>query len=713
MNEDTIIKRTSVIRLKLSDIDKKIIDTICSGSKNTINSGIYFCRHWYILYNLIIDYYINNIVKYIKFLTFNDKIKLIDYIVRKDKDLDEIENIKCCTSILDSMTDKEIMEINGIYNDSYIITTLISIYNLIHGIDDIKLTAYKNKKKKDENNDVVNDSNFNFHCFANQLKNIRNSLKYDKKDIVSFNIFIDDIIKMSNNKKSDKESEIKCNKIPPSYINSMIYYTYVQNKIKTDTYLASQVQQQTLIKLDAAYKSFFSLLKKKENKNKKNSLPKYLKKDEKYNAIYKSNSFKIIKIYKNKYVIRLSLGNELCNNCNKIINDNDIIFINKIKNKYIKLNELYENCIYNKPSDIKKYHKINIGDKEAPYIVYIKKDNKCIQTTKYLFINIGKFGKKFIENNKIIEVEIVPYYNGNHYELHIKYVKNILDKKQQNNINHENGYATIDLGKCNLITMNTSEIENPIIIDGVEITLMNKKINQKIDNHKSEIKKKYNLETDNYIQKLHIKRKNKIKDIFHKISKSIIEYLKNKNVHTLIIGYNKNWKNRVNMGRQKNREFYEIPYRRFVDMLFYKGTEMGIKVIEINESYTSKCDSLMFEEIGFHETYTGKRKHRGLFISGLGNVDKINKVKNFNIMGIEIKPQKSRRQIYINGDVNGQQNIMRKAIIKEGKEEDLMYYLVKLRQNIEKIKRPKKIKLNKINKLTEIMKKPYTEKRVW
>lgn len=63
--------------------------------------------------------------------------------------------------------------------------------------------------------------------------------------------------------------------------------------------------------------------------------------------------------------------------------------------------------------------------------------------------------------------------------------------------------------------------------------------------------------------------------------------------------------------------------------------------------------------------------------------------------------------------MNGQQNIMRKAIIKEGKEEDLMYYLVKLRENIEKIKRPKKIKLNKINKLTEIMKKPYTEKRVW
>lgn len=358
-----------------------------------------------------------------------------------------------------------------------------------------------------------------------------------------------------------------------------------------------------------------------------------MKKDEKYNAIYKNNSFKIIKIYKNKYIIRLSLGNELSNNCNKIINDNNIIFINKIKNKYINLNELYKNCIYNKPMDIKNYHKINLGDKESPYIVYIKKDNKCIHTTKYLFINIGKFGKKFIENNKIIEVEIVPHYNGNHYELHIKYEKNILDKKQRNNINHEKGYATIDLGKCNLVTMNTSEIENPIIIDGVEITLMNKKINQKIDNHKSEIKKKNNLETDNYIQKLHIKRKNKIKDIFHKISKSIIEYLKDKNVHTLIIGYNKNWKNRVNMGRQKNREFYEIPYKRFVDLLFCKGREMGIKVIEINESYTSKCDSLMYEEIGFHENYSGNRKHRGLFISGLGNVDKkINKVKNFNIM---------------------------------------------------------------------------------
>ena len=57
-------------------------------------------------------------------------------------------------------------------------------------------------------------------------------------------------------------------------------------------------------------------------------------------------------------------------------------------------------------------------------------------------------------------------------------------------------------------------------------------------------------------------------------------------------------------------------------------------MVEIEESYTSKCDALNFEPIQMQKIYSGKRIQRGLFESGKGKL--------------------------INADLNGAINIMRK-----------------------------------------------------
>ena len=72
--------------------------------------------------------------------------------------------------------------------------------------------------------------------------------------------------------------------------------------------------------------------------------------------------------------------------------------------------------------------------------------------------------------------------------------------------------------------------------------------------------------------------------------------------------------------------------------MFYKGEEYGITIVENEECHTSKCDAYALEDVGFRETYCGKRKYRGLFISQDGTK--------------------------INGDVNGAINIMRKYVKK-------------------------------------------------
>ena len=71
-------------------------------------------------------------------------------------------------------------------------------------------------------------------------------------------------------------------------------------------------------------------------------------------------------------------------------------------------------------------------------------------------------------------------------------------------------------------------------------------------------------------------------------------------------------------------------------MLSYKCRLLGINVILVNESHTSKCSFLDNEEICHHEHYAGQRMKRGLFRTGTGKM--------------------------MNADLNGSLNIMRKAV---------------------------------------------------
>ena len=71
-------------------------------------------------------------------------------------------------------------------------------------------------------------------------------------------------------------------------------------------------------------------------------------------------------------------------------------------------------------------------------------------------------------------------------------------------------------------------------------------------------------------------------------------------------------------------------------MLEYKCKRIGIKLVQQEESYTSKCDSLAFEEVKHHTKYKGSRVKRGLFLSSLGKA--------------------------LNADINGALNILRKYL---------------------------------------------------
>lgn len=230
-------------------------------------------------------------------------------------------------------------------------------------------------------------------------------------------------------------------------------------------------------------------------------------------------------------------------------------------------------------------------------------------------------------NTNLHFINVVP--KNDYIQINFIYKKSEKELKADNN-----KYMSIDLGIDNLATCFSNENQT-VIIDGKKVKHINQFYNKKTGEVKSELKKKNNKEKSHKTRQLTLKRNNKIDDYFHKASRYIINQAVSKDVRTIIVGHNKNWKQEVNIGKVNNQKFIQIPFDRLIHQLKYKGKLEGINVIEIEESYTSKCSALDNEEICRHQTYIGKRVKRGLFQS---------KAK------------------LINADVNGAINIMRKYL---------------------------------------------------
>ena len=196
-------------------------------------------------------------------------------------------------------------------------------------------------------------------------------------------------------------------------------------------------------------------------------------------------------------------------------------------------------------------------------------------------------------------------------------------------------YCGIDFGLNNLMTCSFQN-DSPLIINGKPL----KSINWHYNKEKSRLQSLLDgrKKTSKRIQNITLKRNNRINDYLHKTTKIFVNYLVSKEINNVAIGYNKEWKQGINIGRVNNQNFVGIPYYKLLNMLTYKCEMEGISVIVTEESYTSKCSFLDDEDICKHEEYYGKRIKRGLYKASDGRL--------------------------INADVNGALNILKKVIGK-------------------------------------------------
>jgi len=233
------------------------------------------------------------------------------------------------------------------------------------------------------------------------------------------------------------------------------------------------------------------------------------------------------------------------------------------------------------------------------------------------------------------EVRICPYDNGRYFK--IQYVYHWY--KEEANVNPDNIMA-IDLGVENLATC-TSNVETPFIMDGRKL----KSINQYWNKEKARLQSiamKQGQKNTHRINRITVKRNNQVKDIIKKSARYIINNCIENQIGTLVVGYNKDFKRSVNIGKINNQNFVQIPLGDFRQQLEFLCWTYGIEYIEQEESYTSKSsfiDNDILPEYKSEQPYlgkfSGKRIHRGLYQSAGGTV--------------------------INADVNGSANIGRKC----------------------------------------------------
>ena len=235
----------------------------------------------------------------------------------------------------------------------------------------------------------------------------------------------------------------------------------------------------------------------------------------------------------------------------------------------------------------------------------VKKDGRI-----HFVKNIVEPIKTKIGDNKLCQVRIIPQATC--------YVVEVIYEKEESGLHlDKSNILSIDLGLNNLCSCISNVGIVPFIINGKIIKSFNQWYNKKMAKLMGYIGDKG---TSRRLRLLNNKRNFWIEDKIHKISRYIVNFCKDSNIGSIIIGLNKGWKQSINLGKKTNQKFVEIPFSKLIDKITYKGKFIGINAQTTEESYTSKIDHLALEPLKKQEVYLGKRKKRGLFQSSVGRL---------------------------------------------------------------------------------------------
>ena len=234
------------------------------------------------------------------------------------------------------------------------------------------------------------------------------------------------------------------------------------------------------------------------------------------------------------------------------------------------------------------------------------------------------------------EVRILPKYNGRFFEVEF------ISEAEETPIETKSESAiSIDLGLDNLATCIDTNGAS-FILDGKPLKSFNQwfnKENARLQSIKDLQKIKGTTERQS---RLAINRNAKVRDYLNKAARYVINHCIEHRIDKLVVGFNIEMKQSINIGSRNNQNFVQIPHSSFRFKLKALCERYGIKYVEQEESYTSKASFLDNDTIPVfnadnpkkHE-FSGKRIKRGLY--------------------------RTQHGVLVNADCNGAANILRKS----------------------------------------------------
>ena len=239
-------------------------------------------------------------------------------------------------------------------------------------------------------------------------------------------------------------------------------------------------------------------------------------------------------------------------------------------------------------------------------------------------------------DKRIQEVRIHPKHNARFFE--IEYVYERAEYQHDLDVGK---YLGIDLGLDNLATCVTNGGAS-FIIDGKQLKSYNRLYNKENARLQS-IKDKQGIKGITEKQYLNIRKRNlRVNHAMSFAASYIVRYCVENRIGNIVIGYNPDWKRDINIGKQNNQNFVQIPHGALREKLCYLCQLHGIRYVEQEESYTSKASFFDDDALPVYNAdnprsyeFSGKRITRGQYRAASGLV--------------------------LNADVNGALNILRKC----------------------------------------------------
>ncbi|MHA1347561.1 MAG: RNA-guided endonuclease InsQ/TnpB family protein [Candidatus Heimdallarchaeaceae archaeon] len=234
------------------------------------------------------------------------------------------------------------------------------------------------------------------------------------------------------------------------------------------------------------------------------------------------------------------------------------------------------------------------------------------------------------------EVYIVP--RGVGYTIDIIYKKHLPRKVQKKQLQR----GALDLGLTNLVTFVDNIGSRPIVVkdEGKGVKSITqyyfKRVKQLqeqyVQQQRKQLQQQNKLTYGQTSYKLKEKWRRKVKEYFHQLSRFLVNLWKERELHTIYIGYNPLWKQKLRLRKKTTQLFVIIPFHKLIKLLEYKAAEEGITVELVDESYTSKCSFLDNEPVRKHSNYKGKRIKRGLYRSAQGHLINADVNAAYNIL---------------------------------------------------------------------------------